>query len=360
MKKNITYIFLLFSSVSFLFSCAPLEEVITTPVSKTRTIDYYEREVTKTGIYQKPIVADLVVAKQKSTLTRTYDNISETEAKDYVSAEFAMNENCDVIVHPIYEVETNNSNGEIKINISITGYAAHYKNIRNFELRDTGAYRIFSYVNAVAEEKPKVASGNVTEVKETKVTKPAQPVKSTFGINAGVTSATYKSEDEKSDSKLGLTLGIFSNIGIGDKASFQPGLYFTQKGGKEEFGSNNTSSLTLNYLEIPLNFLFYTKSERSGFFFGGGPVVGVGLSGNQKVTFGGDTETADVNFGSDEAVDDLKRFELGFNFAAGLRSKKGLSLTLNYALGNNISFVDDFSFNNRYFGVRLGYEFGGK
>lgn len=366
MQKNLKYIFIVCTLTSLLYSCAPLEEVVSTPVNKTRTIDYYERDVTKSGIYQKPIVADLVVAVKKSTITRTYESISENEAKEYVSAEFSMGENCDVIVHPVYEVETSYSNGQTKITATVTGYAAHYKNLRNFELNDTNAYRIYSYINNVAEEKPKVATGAVNKVEEKKIVKPAEPIKTTFGIAAGITSAkqTYNfgSNDNTTDAKLGATLGMFLNIGLGNKSSFMPGLFFTQKGGREEFndfGSSGSSKFTLNYLELPLNMLFYTKSGRRGLFFGGGPILAAGLSGNFETTFNGNTETGDINFGTSESSDTYKPFELGFNLMAGLRSKKGLSLAFNYCWGNNIALGTDEA-NNRYLGIRLGYEFGSK
>jgi hypothetical protein len=328
---------------------------VSTPTNKKRSIDYYEKEVTKNGIYQKPVVADLVLAKQKSSITRTYEFVNEADAKDYITAEFAMSEGCDVIVHPIYEVITTNTNGDQKTEITITGYPAFYKNLRNFELKDTGAYTIFSYLKAGGEEKPKVAESRTTIVETKKTTK--TPQKSTFGITGGVVSANQRfgltDEKETSDSKLGLTLGIFANIGLSEKASFVPGLNFTQKGGKYDFGTTE-SSININYLEIPLNFVFYTK-PRSGLFFGFGPTASFALNG--KFKFEGESEA--INFGSDETEDDYKRAELGFNLLAGLRSKKGVSLTVNYHLGSNIG-LGDGTINNRYLGFRLGYEFGSK
>jgi hypothetical protein len=359
MKKNIIHLLSAGSLMLLLHSCTAIEEVVSTPTNKKRTIDYYEKEVTKNGIYQKPVVADLVLAKQKSSLTRTYEFVNESDAKDYITAEFAMSEGCDVIVHPIYEVITTNTNGDQKTEITITGYPAFYKNLRNFELKDTGAYTIFSYLKAGGEEKPKAAESRTTIVETKKTTK--TPQKSTFGITGGVVSANQRfgltDEKETSDSKLGLTLGIFANIGLSEKASFIPGLNFTQKGGNYNEGGVE-SSININYLEIPLNFVFYTK-PRSGLFFGFGPTASFALNGKSKATFNGDTFSEDLSFGSDENENDLKRAELGFNVLAGLRSKKGLSLTVNYHLGNNIA-LGEGTFNNRYIGFRLGYEFGSK
>jgi hypothetical protein len=188
-----------------------------------------------------------------------------------------------------------------------------------------------------------------------------------FGINAGATLASYKvsasSVSLTSKSKTGFTAGIYSSISMGKNASFQPGLNFLQKGGtfKEE---GSTDETTLNYLELPMNFVFNTSSSKGKFFAGAGPSFSFGLSGTDKYEDeAGNKQDTKVNFGS-SAEDDLKPFEISGNLLAGYQFKSGLSFTLNYNAGlNNILNTDgeiDSKYHNRYFGLRIGYMFHSK
>lgn len=97
---------------------------------------------------------------------------------------------------------------------------------------------------------------------------------STFGVNAGVTLSYYaaKSEGEKDNSKsnIGLTAGVVADLPLSESVSFRPALNFTQMGGNENgFGDINT--LTMNYIELPLNFVYKARSSASTFFAGLGP-----------------------------------------------------------------------------------------
>ena len=188
-----------------------------------------------------------------------------------------------------------------------------------------------------------------------------------FGINAGATLASYKvkasSVSLTSKSKVGFTAGIISSISMGKHASFQPALSFLQEGGTfKEDGS--TDKTTLNYLELPLNFVFNTSSSKGKFFAGAGPCFSFGLSGTDKYEDeAGNKEDTKINFGS-SVEDDLKPFEISGNLLAGYQFKSGLSFTLNYNAGlNNILNTDgetDAKYHNRYFGLRIGYMFHSK
>lgn len=189
---------------------------------------------------------------------------------------------------------------------------------------------------------------------------------SSFGLTAGATFASYKAEVEDialtSKTKIGFTVGVTSSIALGKNFSFQPGLNFLQKGGKlKQEGA--TDKTTLNYLELPLNFVFNTHSSKGKFFAGAGPSLSMGLSGKGKWEDGGDSGTDDIKFGSDDD-DILKPFELGANFLAGYQFAGGFFVAGNYNIAlNNIANGDiDFNtkYHNRYFAIRIGYMFGGK
>ena len=75
-----------------------------------------------------------------------------------------------------------------------------------------------------------------------------------------------------------------------------------------------------------------------------------------------DGESQDINFGSDETTDDYKPFEFSGNILAGYEFSNGFFAAVNYNAGlNNIVNGTEAgeSGKNRYFGIRLGYKFGG-
>jgi len=194
-----------------------------------------------------------------------------------------------------------------------------------------------------------------------------------FGITGGATLASVKIEDQTSslnqstDSKLGFTAGVFTSFPLSTNFIFRPGLNYTQKGGKvnETEGTlTSESKITLNYIELPLDFIY---KAAGGFFVGAGPALAYGLSGKTKYSITGgvlpgqNTSGEDkINFGSDANNDDLKRFEFSGNLLAGYQLSNGIFLSVNYNLGfSDLSLDNDITFKNRYFGIRLGYMLGG-
>jgi hypothetical protein len=70
----------------------------------------------------------------------------------------------------------------------------------------------------------------------------------------------------------------------------------------------------------------------------------------------------DINFGSNEDEDDYKPFEFSGNILAGYEFSNGVFVAANYNAGlSNIAVGGDSdnSLKNRYFGVKLGFKFGG-
>lgn len=177
-----------------------------------------------------------------------------------------------------------------------------------------------------------------------------------FGIQAG---ASFYSEKQKvtgisinSDTKVGFTAGIVYSAPISDNISFMPSLNFTQKGGKLSFGIdsfNLTSKETLNYIDLPLNFVY----NINGFFVGAGPVLGVAISGKDK----DDSGSSDVEFGNGD--NEIKRFEFSANILAGYKFSNGFFVTANYNPGiSDLSNVSNVKDHNNGFGIRVGYMFG--
>jgi len=187
--------------------------------------------------------------------------------------------------------------------------------------------------------------------------------KSSLGFTAGTTFASYKAKNESisvtSKTKVGFTAGVISFIALDRHFSFMPALNFTQKGGKLKEQSF-TDKATFNYLELPLNFVYNTKSAKGKFFIGAGPSFAFGLSGKDKWEDGTEKGSDDIKFGSGDE-DDFKAFDAGINFLAGYRFAGGFLIAANYnaGLNNLVNTIDgdNSKMHNRYFGFRIGYMF---
>ena len=193
-----------------------------------------------------------------------------------------------------------------------------------------------------------------------------------FGITAGVSLASMKAKENgisiTSDGKVGLTVGVLADVTVAENFTFQPGVNFTQKGSKfsmSDAGGSIESTQTLNYLELPLNFIYNAPAGSGKFFAGLGPVLGFGMSGKAKSKITGEPEeSGDIKFGSNEVEDHYKPFEFAGNLLAGYELSNGLFVAANYNMGlSNIAIggeTDNSSLKNRYFGIKMGYKFGSK
>ena len=193
--------------------------------------------------------------------------------------------------------------------------------------------------------------------------------KSSFGITVGGAFSSYKIKAEQisitSKTKAGFTAGLLASIALGPHFGFMPALNFVQKGGTYK-SENSKDKTTLNYIELPLNFVYNARSIAGNFFVGAGPSLSMGLSGKDKFEEnGGRPVESDIHFGSG-SDDDLKGFEAGINILAGFQLRGGFLITANYNAGlSNIGNIDEADpvktkYHNRYFGIRIGYMFGGK
>lgn len=183
-----------------------------------------------------------------------------------------------------------------------------------------------------------------------------------FGLSGGLTlasiKASYDDESETSATKTGFTAGAFALAPLSKNISLMPGINYVQKGfTPKDLDEDEINHITLNYLEVPINVLY----ETSGFYFGAGPAISIGLSGKEKYSVdNGDTETDEIKFGSGD--DEVKPVEFSGNILTGYRFKNGLMLSANYNLGfsNLMNDADDGKITNRYFGFRLAYVFRSK
>jgi hypothetical protein len=195
-----------------------------------------------------------------------------------------------------------------------------------------------------------------------------------IGVQAGATIASSKYEDKTagglnitSDSKVGFTAGVFTEVPLTTNFIFRPALNYTQKGAKVDYSSGSykvTGKSTYNYVELPLDIIY---KAAGGFFVGLGPTLSYGIGGKEKSTVSGSplpgqngTTEEKVKFGNDKVEDHYKPFEFSGNFLAGYQLASGLFIMLNYNMGfSNISLdPDNESVKNRYIGIRIGKMLG--
>lgn len=174
---------------------------------------------------------------------------------------------------------------------------------------------------------------------------------------------------------LGFHIGVFAERSLGT-ISVQPGLLYTTKGGvpysvSGSFAMNDRYSrkdvLQLNYVEVPVNILYHVPVGIGNIFIGGGPYLGVGISGKESSTisdnsFGEsntnkiDKRSANVTYGSGNT--DVKATDFGLGAKLGFMLKKGWLISCNYEYG-----LTDLSNDPRYIGhnkalsLSLGYSF---
>ncbi|OOQ56885.1 porin family protein [Mucilaginibacter pedocola] len=168
------------------------------------------------------------------------------------------------------------------------------------------------------------------------------------GVNIAKLNASAGNISASTESVTSFSAGAFVDFKLG-AVSLQPGLYYTGKGGSD--GNGNT--IRLNYLQVPVNFVYHAPIVVGDIFFGAGPYAAYGLSAKGKDASG---VTIDGTFG--DGPDDVKRTDLGLNGIAGIHLKTGLLLGINYDLGlSNITNDSSISTRNRVLGFSIGYTF---
>jgi len=211
-------------------------------------------------------------------------------------------------------------------------------------------------------------------VLSTSVTIAQEKAKISLGILGGVNFQNLNGKDLsgdklKNDMLLGFHGGINVQIPIAPEFYFQPGVMYSTKGAKNTSGSI-TNTTKLNYIEVPLNFVYKTSVGKGYFMLGFGPYVSYGISGNVKTVSGSVTLDRDVEFknlvetGDNILTPYYKAFDAGANVFVGYEMAGGLFLQLDTELGllninpeYKIISDDQSSTKNTGFGLSLGYRF---
>ncbi len=202
-----------------------------------------------------------------------------------------------------------------------------------------------------------------------------------IGIKAGVNLASIAQNETEGSytdyakkSIVGFQGGLTFDLGLSDIFTIQPEVLYIQKGGKSTYKLDDNNKVEnryyFNYVEVPVlaKLKFYGDGGGSGFYFVGGPYVGLALGGKVKntTTLVGVTTTGEDDFTFDNSTSNqrAKRLDYGVSFGGGIKINR-LILDLRYNLGlNNINDNDADNQNDskpflrhRGIGLTAGVEF---
>lgn len=168
--------------------------------------------------------------------------------------------------------------------------------------------------------------------------------------------------------QAGVRTGVMADIKFGS-LSIQPGIFYSQKGGKTKNDSSEVSTgiltpaigntkLILNYLELPVNFLYHIPNHHGNFFFGGGPYFALGLHAGSRFKGKYAGETVDQAFNEEFGTGGyakVKKGDFGANGMVGYQFKNGLMISGGYG-GSliNISSIGG-SIKNQGFNLSAAY-----
>jgi hypothetical protein len=192
----------------------------------------------------------------------------------------------------------------------------------------------------------------------------AQTGRTTFGITGGmhlsnINGRNAVGDDLDNQMKTGFTGGINVAIPLSNGFYVQPGVEYRQKG--TEF--RNGDKLTINYIDIPVNFVYKPALGNGAMILGFGPYVGFGIGGKMKSADGTKRE---LKFNNNYSVSDaqdiqFKKMDAGANLIAGYEFSSKVSAMIKAQLGLvNVNPKTDIPndktrYRNTGFGLSLGY-----
>ncbi len=135
------------------------------------------------------------------------------------------------------------------------------------------------------------------------------------GLNFSTLDFSEGLDNFEEENKSGYHLGLHYAIGLTSSSSLRVGGLLSTKGTKLE-----ATTSSLNYLEVPVSFLYHIGKKRSGLFLEAG-VYGGSLLNSDEDKFGVD----------------IKNLDLGLNFGAGVNiGSLGGGITYGYGVANII------------------------
>lgn len=198
------------------------------------------------------------------------------------------------------------------------------------------------------------------------VTVMGQTEKVKLGVKAGLnlSSLSFDESELNSSNKTGFTAGIMVEVPLAKNFSLQPELLYSEQGTKSSFSdsevtnSHYKSTITLNYLNIPVMLKYYVLK---GLSVQAGPQIGILLKANNKYqdNFLGYQNQESFNLKEYAAgIDTSVNFGLGYQFKDKFYTdvRYNISYSNVFKKGDVNHFINN-DMKNRVFQITLGYFF---
>jgi opacity protein-like surface antigen len=196
----------------------------------------------------------------------------------------------------------------------------------------------------------------------------AQTEKVKIGVKAGlnIASLTFDENELESSQKTGFTAGIMAEIPLAKNFSVQPEVLYSQQGMKFSYSdidvanSSYESTITLNYLNIPIMLKYYVLK---GLSVQAGPQIGILLKSNNKYQ---DNFLGYDNHENYNLSDYTNAFDTSVNLGVGYQFKDKFYVDLRYNISysdvfkeanSNGNYVINSDMRNRVFQITIGYFF---
>jgi len=199
-------------------------------------------------------------------------------------------------------------------------------------------------------------------------------VKPSFGVRAGISSSGIGGDAVNglkdvldfangmitTSNHTGFFAGGYASIPVGDVISFEPAIYYSQKGydlkgefnlkGAEFIGANAKAKLTSNYIDVPV----LVKANLNGLQLFAGPQVSYLTNANLNTTagaFGFNILNRNI-----DATDQFNKWDAAITGGVGYQFTNGLNITASYDHG--LSKVDaNKNLNSYNHSVKVGVGF---
>ena len=178
-----------------------------------------------------------------------------------------------------------------------------------------------------------------------------------FGLNLSTITLKINGVSSKASTPAGIHFGGFIEVPLNGRFTLQPGLLFSAKGSDYKVDTIEYSISPI-YIEVPVIAVYSFGSDVFKISLFAGPYFACGVGG-YKLGSGAGIEN--IRFGSGKNHD-LKPFDIGLNFGAGINIK-GLLISAQYGIGlANISPMAsaDTEMKNKVIGISIRSSFAGK
>ncbi|MGM0441874.1 MAG: porin family protein [Elusimicrobiota bacterium] len=170
----------------------------------------------------------------------------------------------------------------------------------------------------------------------------------TYGVKGGINITNVTGDDvenDNTDSKIGVCLGGYADIGINNQFSIQPELLYSQKGYSDP---DSDSYIAFDYIEVPM----LAKVSVDSLFFNAGPSLG----------FNASAKMVDDD-GNDNDLNDVRSLDLGLAVGAGYDTGI-MTIEARYTMGlsniydwSDYEYFDDPDMKNSAITILAGYSF---